>query len=118
LQGTFRADRHAERLLEPVSEGAPVPPPDLTKREKGIWDRYAEQAPWITVGDSGELAALCQAEAEIQLKRKSRQPVPVMLQKFAQSCRIQLGMTPAGRSKVRAEKAAPKTKLERFTGGA
>ena len=53
VDGTYRNDRHADRLAHEIEQqGRPVPPARLTKVQRKHWDRIVDMCWWLSESDS------------------------------------------------------------------
>jgi phage terminase small subunit len=69
LQGTFRADRHADQRTPEPPTGRPTPPIALTGTARAEWDRMIvrlERCAVLSVVDDGVLFEACQLFEETQ----------------------------------------------------
>lgn len=109
---------------EPHPAAGCKPPKWLPADVLAEWRRLApalEDLGLLTEVDGEAFATLCTLSLAFQAQANADEPSVsrmLFLSKELRGLWSRFGMTPADRSRVKVEKAAPATKLSRFTGGA
>jgi phage terminase small subunit len=127
LQGTFRKDRHGDRLQEPApAKGAEMPEALLGDPVAvGFWNKWAPVVTKIgvlTEADAMSFGRLCRRWAEDLGRTKMldpetglRLPSDPRLDAEIRQLEDRFGLNPASRSKLKAEAhAKPQSKLEKL----
>jgi hypothetical protein len=115
LQGTLRKDR--DYGPEPPSPIGAECPPWLHGKARELWKRWAPV--YTAIGCLREchtitFARWMETEADIITLREAGEPVSVSLKDVAMRYAVQFAGTASASSRVHAEPAKPKTKLEKF----
>ena len=106
LQGTVNATRHAERINEPViAAGTGDAPEYLDALAAAEWDRITAPEVWgrvVTAADRSALIDYCVLHSRMVQDAQGVRLMTASERQQLQSLRVQMGLTPAARSKVAA----------------